>query len=238
CRSRCRLYENRFVLALGGLQERPGVHTPVELHEGSNDARPASLMVSADAGAVVAMKVFVERNEVAPMGVGLELLGSSIDRTASVRVAQKNPLHAIHDLLAHLKQVHLLSRARRTLHLEAVAVIEVKLLQRVDHQHLHRHPDWSSPIGIAPVHGVVRLRGEIIHAELLAMHIQHVRVIGVIPRAGSNSVRAQELILIEHPAQQPPEAVRIYERKNLSTVYSEVFWAGGMDAGSNFRQSQ
>jgi putative transposase len=71
--SRCSFCENRFVFALGALQEILGAHTPEELHKGSNDSRPAGLMAGADAGAVVTVKIFVERDKVAPMGVVLEL---------------------------------------------------------------------------------------------------------------------------------------------------------------------
>src|SRR5262249_30051095 len=77
-----------------------------------------------------------------------------------------------------------------------------------------------------------------IHTELLTTHIQNVGMILVVPRERSNSVRAEEFILIEHLAQHPPEAVGIHERKNLLSVHSVMVRTGWMDAGSNFRQSQ
>src|SRR5262249_15917422 len=168
----CSLFrQSGFVHAFAALQETLGSHAAEQLRKGSDDSRPPSLMAGADAGAVITVKVFVKGNEVAPMGVILELLGSPIDGTMSIRAAQKDSLQAVHELLAHLIEVHLLSGARWTLNLKAVAIIQIELQQGVDHEHLHRHPDRSAPVGIAAIHAVVRLRGSIIHTELLTTHI-------------------------------------------------------------------
>ena len=47
-------------------------------------------MAGANAGAVVAMEVFVKQNEVAPVRVGLKLLGAAIQRALAVRSTMKN----------------------------------------------------------------------------------------------------------------------------------------------------
>jgi hypothetical protein len=47
-------------------------------------------MAGANAGAVIPVEVFVKQNEIAPVRVGLKLLGAAIERTPAVRVAMKN----------------------------------------------------------------------------------------------------------------------------------------------------
>ena len=54
-------------------------------------AGPAGLVAGAEAGAVVAVEVFVEQDVIAPMRVGLELVGAAEHGTAAVLVAKKEP---------------------------------------------------------------------------------------------------------------------------------------------------
>src|SRR5271169_4740749 len=51
---------------------------------------PPGLMAGADTGAVVAMKILVEQQAVAPMGIALELLGSPKHRPSTSLVAQED----------------------------------------------------------------------------------------------------------------------------------------------------
>jgi hypothetical protein len=47
-------------------------------------------MTGTNAGAVVPVEVFVKQNEIAPVQVGLKLLGAAIERPPAVRSALKN----------------------------------------------------------------------------------------------------------------------------------------------------
>jgi len=47
-------------------------------------------MAGANAGAVVTVEVFVKQNQIAPVRVGLKLLGATIERTPAIRAAMKN----------------------------------------------------------------------------------------------------------------------------------------------------
>src|SRR6516225_11401240 len=86
-----------------------------------NDPSPPSLVAGADAGAVVAVEIFIEQQVVAPMGIALKLVGAAKDRAAACLVAQKDPCQAIGDLLRHLEQVHQPAGAGRALDSEIVA---------------------------------------------------------------------------------------------------------------------
>jgi hypothetical protein len=60
------------------------------LQQLGHQARPARLMAGADAGAVVAVEVLVERDEAAPVRVALEDLRSAVDRAAPVRSGRRS----------------------------------------------------------------------------------------------------------------------------------------------------
>src|SRR5262245_55688521 len=58
------------------------------MHSPGDDAGPAGLMTGAEAGAVVAVKVFVEREVIAPVWVLLKLASAPVDRPPAMVVAQ------------------------------------------------------------------------------------------------------------------------------------------------------
>ena len=60
------------------------------LQELRHKRRPAGLVACAQPRARVAVEVFVEENQVAPMGIALEYLGGTVNGTAAVSVAEKN----------------------------------------------------------------------------------------------------------------------------------------------------
>src|SRR5689334_18742724 len=60
---------------------------PVHLDQTGNTARPSGLMAGADAGAIVAMEVFVEQDQISPVGIVLEFLCTAIHRAAAGCIA-------------------------------------------------------------------------------------------------------------------------------------------------------
>lgn len=63
------------------LQKAGAGHGPVELDQPRDDTGPAGLVTCPDAGPVVTMKVFVEKEVVAPVGARIEFLHAAEDRT-------------------------------------------------------------------------------------------------------------------------------------------------------------
>src|SRR5262245_61371958 len=107
-------------------------------------------MVSAQAGAVVTMEVFVEENQVAPVGIGLKCLEPSVDRTPAVGSPQEDAREAPRQLGRHVPERHELSGSRGELGFELAAVEVVEALERLDDEEVHRKPDRSSPVRVAP----------------------------------------------------------------------------------------
>src|SRR6516162_3247311 len=89
-------YERRREPAL---QYGLGVDVSEVFEQTGNDSRPPGLMAGADAGPVVAVKVFVEQQMVTPIGIALKFFGAAKNRAPTGFVAQKDPRQAIGDLL-------------------------------------------------------------------------------------------------------------------------------------------
>ena len=75
------------------------------LNQFRNERRPAGLVAGADAGAVVAVKVFVKRNEVAPVRILLKFLRAAEDRTTAMFILQKYSREPLRDFTGDLPEV-------------------------------------------------------------------------------------------------------------------------------------
>src|SRR6266699_7143693 len=90
------------------------------LDEFCYQARPSCLVAGADSRAGIAMKIFVKRNVVAPVWIGLECVGLSEDRAPAFLVTQKDLRQAARNVDGNVPESFLLSRAGRKCNLAAV----------------------------------------------------------------------------------------------------------------------
>src|SRR5262245_49435677 len=111
------------------------------MHDPRDHAGPSGLMTGAEAGAVVAVKVLVEENQIAPVRILLEHARAAKHRTTAVGAAEKNVSQTPGDIFGHLIKVHAPARPGGALDQEFVAVVGVVLQKRADDQTIDRHPD-------------------------------------------------------------------------------------------------
>ena len=90
-----------------------------EVDEPGDGTGPAGLVARAEPGAVVAVEVLVEEDQVTPVRILLERRASAVDRPSPVGVREEDADEAARDLLRHLEQRHPDARARRALDREA-----------------------------------------------------------------------------------------------------------------------
>src|SRR5437773_4172519 len=183
------------------------------LHELGDETGPPRLMTGAEAGAVVAVEVFVEKQQIAPVRVALELLRVAVHGPSAVAPAQKEPDEPARQLPGDVPEVEPPVRAARTLDLQVVAIKVVELLQRLDEQVVHREPERAAPVGVAAEERGRGLGGLVAHAMLHAIHGQHVGMRAVVARQRADAVRRQELVAIEHVAQHARELRSIDDRE-------------------------
>src|ERR1700691_4718736 len=106
-------------------------------------------MIRAESRARIAMEIFVEQNQIAPMWIGLKYLAVAEHGPSALFGAQENVRQSPRKLRRNFPQSHPLARASRAIDRERVAEIVMKFLQRFDKQKIHRKPYRSAPIGIA-----------------------------------------------------------------------------------------
>ena len=89
-------------------EHRLGVDAPEEVEQRRDEAGPPGLVAGAEPGAVVAVEVLVEQDQVAPVRIVLELRRAAVHRPPPVVVAQERRRQPPRDLLRDLEQRHVL----------------------------------------------------------------------------------------------------------------------------------
>src|SRR5215831_18194486 len=89
----------------------------------------------------------------------------------------------------------------------------MELLKRLDNQKIHWKPDRAAPVRISAKQTRARLTGFVVQTMLGATDTQHIGMILVISRDSPDSVRREELVFIEHIAQNTPKFVAIHNRQ-------------------------
>src|SRR5215472_18727651 len=114
-------------------------------------------MRCSNAGAVVAVIELIKKDQVSPVWILLEFPGPAIHRSLSMLVTREDSDHAIGNFTSDFEQAHLAASVARNADLEVIAITCSQRAQRFDNQKSRREPDWSAPIGIAPLDLVFRL---------------------------------------------------------------------------------
>src|SRR5215831_5260834 len=210
-----------------------GVGGRKEMHAPGDDAGPAGLMTGAEAGTVVAVKVLVEREVIAPVRILLKLASAPVDWPPAMLVSQKDAGQPARELLGDLIQVHLSARARGTFDGEIIAVVCVILQQAPDDQGVHGHPDRSAPVGVAAKHAGVGLCRQVRHPVFLVPHTENKRMLGMIAGQGANAVGAEELLLVKHCRQYPAQPGFVQNRGQSPIRIAEL--ARIVDKGRHLR---
>ena len=118
------------------------------------------------------------------------------------------------DLGRDLEQVQLAARAGRALDLEPVAVVAVQLQQAAQDHQVHREPDRPAPVGVAAEHAGVGLGRQVVDVVLLSAPVEHARLLEMAARDRPDPVGAEELVLVEHHRQDPPQPLLVDERRD------------------------
>ena len=104
----------------------------VLLNQFGDQRGPTGLMAGADAGAVIAMEIFVKGHEIAPVRVVLKFLGAAENRPASVSSRRKIFVSRCEISPAVSQRFDHSAGAGGTLDFVLIAVEKMKFLQRFD----------------------------------------------------------------------------------------------------------
>src|SRR5438552_135287 len=114
-------------LHLAAFEECLRVEVAEQVNQLPDKTCPPGLVAGSQTGTVVAMKVLVEEDVVAPVRVALELLATTVHRPLARLVAEEDTLQAGGHFLSYFKEVHPAARAGGALNFEIVAIIQVEL---------------------------------------------------------------------------------------------------------------
>src|SRR4030095_6421360 len=157
------------------------------------------------------MKVFVERNEIAPIGISLKSFRSAENSTSLVVITQENPRQPLRDLTGDFPKRQHLTRTDRTFDFEVFAEVMMKLLERFDHQIVQRKPDRTTPIRVTTKQSRARLGRLVSHPVLGAIHLQHIRMVFVKTRNRTNAIRRKKFVFIEHEAKYAAQLILAHD---------------------------
>ena len=132
-------------------------------------------MARAEPAAGVAVEVFVEQNQIAPMRIGCVFLLPAVAGARPILVRQKNARESARDFLRHLLQVHHVARAGRAFDLEVVAVEVVVAFERLDDQIIDREPDRTAPIRVTAEEIARSFARHVIDSMLFIARVEDVR---------------------------------------------------------------
>src|SRR5215469_6512171 len=139
--------------------------------------------------ASVRMEVLVKKNELVPIGIRPEFLNAPIDRPLAFLIPQENLRKSARKLGGDIPQREHVSGPCRELNFEIVAEVMMELLQRFYEKKIDRKPNRPAPVGIATKESCARFCWLVINTIVHSVHCEHVRIVPVITREGTNSVR-------------------------------------------------
>src|SRR5438046_168072 len=105
-------------------------------------------MRSSQSPSAVTMKIFIKQHQIAEIRIINKSPLLPMTGPLPLLVRQKYSRQPPANFVRHLSQRHHLSRPRRALHLQRLAIKKVIAFQRLDQQIIHWEPDWTAPVGI------------------------------------------------------------------------------------------
>src|SRR5215211_397075 len=138
------------------------------VNQGGDEAGPAGLVRGAEPHAGVAVEVFVEEDEVAPVWVGLKFFVPAVGGAAALCVAREEADEPFGEAARHLVELDRRLAGDGAVDCELVAVGFAQLAQGLDHHEGRGEPDGAAPVGVAalePLPTFARLVADLRAAE-------------------------------------------------------------------------
>src|SRR5437773_10378347 len=185
CNRRIELFENPRPCSM---KEWPQESARVFQHP-HDESCPAGLVAGSAPAPGVSVKIFVKPGQVAPVRAIREYAHVALPRAAAVLIREKNSANTPGQLARNLVQVHHSSRSASALDTQRVAVEMVIAFERLDQQIIQREPHRSPPVRVPAEQRRARFTRVIIHASLLAIHVQYERPVAMNARQRAYAVR-------------------------------------------------
>src|SRR6266446_1989750 len=183
-----------------------------------DETGPAGLMASADPGAIVAVKVFVEKDEIAPVRIALKKLGAARHGPAALRIAEKNVNEPPGNFGGYLPKIGFGAGMRGALDFEIFAVVVVKFLERFHEQIVDWKPNGPPPVRISAKETCRGFGRLVVNAVGVSVHVDFVRMVLVVARESPHSVWRKKLRFVQHAAKHALELLAAHEGEEASNA--------------------
>src|SRR5277367_4948302 len=129
------------------------------LNQFRDQCGPAGLVTCTDSGTVIAVEIFIKKDQVLQVRITLKKFGAARDRTASILIANENMHETAGNLGCHFPEILFVAATRRRLDFKVLAVVVVKFLQGFHKEIVQRKPDGAAPVRIASKNSAGRFGG-------------------------------------------------------------------------------
>lgn len=201
------------------------------MNHSGNEASPASLVTRAQASPVVAVKEFVEPEEVLPVFIEIQHIVTGVDASSAIIGSRKQMLQTVLNLFRHLTEMHVVTASRRALNLELGSVEEIEALERFYQEEVDTQPDGTSPVTVATKEATVRVAGNVADLEHLAIDVHGKGMVLVELGQGADSVVAKEFIFVQHTLQDLFQTILADYGEQNSVALSSLFDARHVSLG-------
>ena len=174
---------------------------------------PAGLVRGAEPCAGLAVEILVEQQMVAEGGFGPCRNLPAEAGSPPVRGAQEQTCEPPAQFVRDRGQGRVPPGAYRELHQKVVAVVAMKLVERLHEEVIDRHPDRAAPVGIPPEDSRLRFAGDIGHAMPHPAGFEDERLCRVTFRQGAHAVSGEKFRLVQRPPQQRLHAMAAQQRE-------------------------
>src|SRR5579871_235740 len=189
---------------------------PLLLNELGNQAGPAGLMARAQARAIIAMKIFMEEDVVAPMLVALQERIAAVERPPAAFIAQEEVDEPVREVIGNRIQRQILPRAGGAFDQKIITIVVVELLQGLNQQIVDREPDRTAPVRVTAKQAAARFGRLIAHRVGLPIDGQLEGVGLVIFAQRAHAIRAEKLVRVEHAPEQTFHAMAAHQRQQAT----------------------
>src|SRR6267378_2965833 len=219
CRLPPELFSRRISHSLAHLPDHDLLLTAL-FDEFCNQTRPTGLVVCTDPGSIVSVKVFIEKDEVAPVGIVLKELRAAHHRPAAIRIAEKNANESPGYFRCDLPEIGFRAGMRGTFNFEVLAVVMVIFLERFHQQIVNRKPDGPAPVRIPAKKARGGFGRLVLDAADISVHLNFVRMILVVARKGAHTIRRKKFRFVQHAAEHALELFAVHEREETAHTAS------------------
>lgn len=195
---------------------------PSVMDHASNQPGPSTLMGGTKTSSSVAIKELMVPEVVLPMLIKVKAVVASIYATSAIILSGKQVLQPVLDLFRNLAEMHIITAASRAFHLKFMAVEEEESLQRFNEEKVDTKPDWASPVAVSTKQTTVGIPRNIANLERLAVHIHGEGIFLVELGQRSDSVVAEEFVLVKHALENLFEPVLANNRQQDSVSLASL----------------